>query len=391
MIMKKALIFIIALTGILAFSSCEKSGIEPVLDMENTINPVVKSPTTNTSYILLEAQKEDVFAEFKWDPAEYSITAGRNWNLLNSDKLGEVNYTVQMDTESDNFSSPIGLASTTGTSFSISVGDMNGKLLAMGLATDEPHNLVFRVMAEIVNATPYENAYSETIKLTVTPFAAEIVYPPIYLLGDATAPGWDNNNALPMVGLSETSFAIVATLAGEGKYLKFIKTLGAWAPQWGTDGTGTPEAGPLVYRPTEDVPDPASIPAPAIAGDYRITADIANLTYTITKASEILYLLGDATLAGWDNAGALPLQRVSPGLFEITTTLSGSGAFKFIETLGQWAPQYGTDATGTGDGGTLVLRPNETVPDSPAIPSPSAGTYKIIVDLAKMKYTVLPQ
>ncbi|MBW6491840.1 MAG: SusE domain-containing protein [Lentimicrobium sp.] len=390
--MKKTLFFIIALAGIMIFSSCKKEGLDPVLDMEKTINPVFTAPANNSAYVLLESNKENVFANFTWAPAEYDVTAGRNWNLLNSDKIAPPTYTVQMDTEGDNFSSPIALTATTETSYSLTVGDMNGKLLAMGLATGEAHNLVFRIMADVTIGSTYENAWSETIKLTVTPFEAEIFYPPIYLLGDATDPGWDNANALPMHGFNENEFAIVANLAGEGKYLKFIKTLGAWAPQWGTDGTGTGEAGPLVFRPTEDEPDPPAIPAPAVAGQYRIYANISTLTYTITKASETLYLLGDGTPAGWDNAGATPLTQIAPGLFEITVQLAGGATyFKFIETLGQWAPQYGTDANGTGDGGNLVLRPDETVPDPPAIPVPAAaGSYKITVDLAKMMYKVTP-
>ncbi|KAF0201569.1 MAG: hypothetical protein FD170_2575 [Bacteroidetes bacterium] len=390
--MKKTLFFIIALAGITIFSSCKKDGLDPVLDMDKTTNPVITSPATNSTFVLQEAQQSEVLANFTWNPAVYDVNAGRNWNLLNSTKIAPATYTIQMDTEGDNFSSPIGLTATTETSFSITVGEMNAKLLTMGLATGEPHNLVFRIIADVTNASTYENAYSETLKMTVTPFEAEINYPPIYLLGDATDPGWNNGNALPMHAFNENEFAIVANLAGEGKFLKFIQTLGAWAPQWGTDGTGTGEAGPLVFRPTEDEPDPSAIPAPAAAGQYRIYANISTLTYTITKASETLYLLGDGTPAGWNNAGATPMTQVSPGLFEITVQLSGGATFfKFIETLGQWAPQYGTDAAGTGDGGKLVLRPTESEPDPPAIPVPAAaGLYKITVDLAKMAYTVAP-
>lgn len=389
--MKKTLFFIIALAGILVFNSCEKSGLDPVLDMENTINPVISSPGNNSEYVLLEAQQDALWANISWAPAVYNIEAGRNWNLLNPDKLGTVTYTVQIDTEADNFSSPLGLTATTETSFSMTVAEFNGKLLSMGLATGEAHNLVLRVIADVTDGSAYDNAVSETVKMKVTPYAAEIVYPPIYLLGDATAPGWVNTDALPMHAFNTTQFAIVANLAGEGKYLKFIRTLGAWAPQWGTDGTGTGESGPLVFRPTEDEPDPSAIPAPAAAGDYRIFADIQALTYTITKASETLYLLGDGTPAGWDNTAALPMTKVAPGLFKITVNLAGGSTyFKFIETLGQWAPQYGTDDSGTGDAGNLVFRPDETVPDPPAIPVPSiAGSYKITVDLAKMKYTAV--
>lgn len=386
--MKKTLFFMIALAGIVVFNSCKKEGYEPVLEKSGA--PVVNSPANNSTYVLLEDQKNDPFESFTWNAADFNINAGRNWELLNSDKLGEITYTVQLDTESDNFSSPIALTATTSTSFSMTVGELNGKLLAMGLATGTAHNLVLRVVGDLSITSELDNSYSETVKFTVTPFEAAIVYPPIYLLGDATTVGWDNVNALPMFAFSTTTFAIVATLAGEGKFIKFIKTLGAWAPQWGTDATGTSESGILIYRPDETVTDPANIPVPSAAGDYRIYADITALTYTITKASETLYLLGDGTPPGWDNTAALPMTKVAPGVFQITTTLGGSGLFfKFIETLGQWAPQYGTDSFGTSDGGKLVLRPTESEPDPPAMPCPAAaGTYTIKVDLASMTYTV---
>ncbi len=389
--MKKTLFFMIALAGIVIFNSCKKEGYEPVLEKSGA--PAINSPANNSTYVLLEDQKNDPFESFTWSAADYNINAGRNWEYMNSDKLGEITYTVQLDTESDNFSSPIALTATTSTSFSMTVGELNGKLLGMGLATETAHNLVLRVVGDLSITSELDNINSEVVKFTVTPFQAAIVYPSIYMLGDATAPGWDNANPLPMFAFSETQFAIVANLAGEGKFLKFIQNKGAWAPQWGTDASGTNESGPLVFRSTEAEPDPPAIPAPVAVGDYRIFADIDNLTYTITKASETLYLLGDGTTPGWDNAAALPMTKVSPGLFEITTTLAGTGKFfKCIETLGQWAPQYGTDASGTGDGGNLVFRPDETVADPPAMPCPAAvGTYKITVDLASMTYKVVAQ
>lgn len=390
--MKKTLFFIIALAGIVLFNSCKKEGLDPVLDMEKTDNPVIASPAGNQTVVLLESQKDEVFANFTWAPANYNVNAGRNWNLLNSTKIAAPVYTLQMDTEADNFSSPIAITATESTSFSMTVDQINARLITMGLATGEAHNIVFRIMADVTTASTYENAYSETIKMTLTPFAAAINYDPIYLLGDGTTAGWNNGNALPLHAFNEKEFAIVATLGGAGKYIKFIKTLGAWAPQWGTDETGTGEGGPLVYRPDETVADPPAIPAPEVAGDYRIFANTESLTYTITKASETLYLLGDGTPAGWDNTGATPMTKLAPGLFEITVNLAGGAThFKFIETLGQWAPQYGTDANGTGEGGNLAYRPTESVPDPPAIPVPSvAGSYKITVDLAKMTYTVAP-
>jgi hypothetical protein len=60
--------------------------------------------------------------------------------------------------------------------------------------------------------------------------------------------------------------------------------------------------------------------------------------------------------------------------------------------LGQWAPQYGTDANGTSEGGKLVFRETESVPDPPGIPAPDVtGMYKIEVNLSNMTYKVTAQ
>jgi hypothetical protein len=68
----------------------------------------------------------------------------------------------------------------------------------------------------------------------------------------------------------------------------------------------------------------------------------------------------------------------------------GAGEFlKFIEVLGFWAPQYGTDANGTSTGGILVYRPDENTPDPPAIPAPeAAGTYTITANTNDLTYTI---
>ena len=60
-----------------------------------------------------------------------------------------------------------------------------------------------------------------------------------------------------------------------------IEVLGQWAPQYGTNETGTSTGGPLVLRPTESEPDPLSIPCPPTAGTYTVKVDLATMTYSI--------------------------------------------------------------------------------------------------------------
>lgn len=143
----------------------------------------------------------------------------------------------------------------------------------------------------------------------------------------------------------------------------------------------------MVYRPTEDEPDPVAIPVPLVAGDYYIEVDTVGLTYKTFLTSGELYLVGAATAAGWDAAAGLPFTEVEDHIFEITTSLT-DGGMKFLEVLGEWAPQWGTDATGTGDGGPLLYRPTEDVPDPAEVPSPGSGTFTIRVDLTTISYTI---
>jgi hypothetical protein len=104
-----------------------------------------------------------------------------------------------------------------------------------------------------------------------------------------------------------------------------------------------------------------------------------------------IYLLGDATDPDWDNAKALPVPYMSPGLYGITAHLKTGKNLKFIQTLNQWAPMWGTDASGTSTGGKLVYRPDEATADPRSIPSPSVeGDYRIEANTVNLTYVVYP-
>ncbi|MHC3021745.1 SusE domain-containing protein [Klebsiella pneumoniae] len=375
-IMKKILLFLAIVSLSTAFISCEKEVKDPVLDMGKTQNPAILSPANNSTFVLTEAEADNDFTLFEWSATVYSL-----------DNLANTKYILQMDVNSNAFESPVTLQSAEATSFGITVGGLNQKLMGAGLEPAVAADVYFRVVSFINDQNGYEAATSEVLSLNLTPYTDVVIIKPIYLLGDATDPGWDNANALPLTHVEGSVFSIVANLQAD-KYLKFISVLGQWTPQWGTDENGTSSGGNLVYRPTEDVPDPAGIPSPSVAGEYLITVDTAALTYTIGQPNPELFLLGDGSPAGWDNAAATPLNGTS-GNYSITIDLPGGGFLKFITTLGQWAPQYGTDETGTATGGPLVYRPTEDIPDPAGIPAPAAaGTYTITVNTNDLTYTI---
>ncbi len=223
------------------------------------------------------------------------------------------------------------------------------------------------------------DAVTEKYTFTVNPAGAA---PEMFMLGDGCSAGWDNTKALPMEGTAGIYY--ITTELTTGKYIKFITTLGAWEPMYGTNASGTGTGGDLVYRAVGD-PDPASIPTPATTGKYVITINTNTLKYTVAPA---LYMLGDGCAAGWDNNLAMPLHGGGNGVYTITTTLGAALSIKFITTLGAWEPMYGTVAGAVSTSGVLIYRaPGD--PDPANIPTPATeGLYTVTADITALTYTI---
>ena len=374
--MKNSLKFIIAALLFTGIFSCERKDTDPVLILQSP--PAITNPASGTLLMLNKAEENNPFT-FTWTAADF--------NLKN---LARTTYKLQIDLQGNNFASPVTLVATNNLNYETTVRRVNNVLLGLGMMPEMQGGVEMRLIYDI------DNAFIDTtsaVSINVIPYSDEIDVKPIYLLGSGTTIGWDNMAALEMTPLEDGKFEIVTTLiAGSDRYIKFISVLGQWAPQWGTDATGTWQSGPLVYRPDETVADPPAIPAPDFDSQFKIIADTVNLTYQVFEYGDI-YLLGGATTVGWDNTLALPFIKVSEGKYTITTTLDPAGQFwKIIDERGAWAPQWGTDANGTPQSGNLVYRPDETVADPPAIPAPTtAGLYKIDVDIVGLTYTVTPQ
>ncbi|MEZ5196014.1 MAG: SusE domain-containing protein [Bacteroidales bacterium] len=302
--MKKIiLIFTMALGIGLFFSGCEKNDKEPKLNIEKTVASAITTPASGTAIVLTLADSANPFV-VQWNETTYSTTEDA--------VLPAPTYSLQMVFSGSSFESSKELFNTQDLKFETIYYKLNNSLISMGMAADSTGEIDIRVLAQISGAEDTQVA-SEIITLTVTTFEPPVPPPTdtklIYLLGEATTVGWDNANALPMAHLEEARYARVAYLdPAAGNFYKFISVLGAWAPQWGTDATGTPEEGPLVYRPDEATPDPDALPVPLVAGDYYIEADTVGLTYKTFLTSGELYLAGAATTVA-DNTAGLPFYR----------------------------------------------------------------------------------
>jgi hypothetical protein len=383
--MKKITFILFAIVGFGLLFSCEKQDTEPVLDMGKATAPALTMPEANSAFVLIKDQADSTVT-FNWAPVSYNLP-----------DLENTKYTVQIDFADSNYMHAVELGTTTNTSLTIKVSKLNNAMLTLGATPDSAANVVVRVSSIINQSSQYTNVTSASLPLVITAYSTVVEAPPLYLIGDGSTVGWNNAATDLQFAYDDNAgvYKIVATLLAN-KFIKALEIPGQWAPQWGTDASGTSESGPLVYRPTEDVPDPAAIPTPAEAGDYLVTFDLINKQYTIVPAdvAPSMHIVDDASDAGWDAAAAIPMEKVSPGVFELVTNLSADATegFKFLVNQGAWAPMYGTVEGADFESGELVYRETEGDPDPKSIPPPSSsGQYLIKMNTITMTYTVNPQ
>jgi hypothetical protein len=104
-----------------------------------------------------------------------------------------------------------------------------------------------------------------------------------------------------------------------------------------------------------------------------------------------LFLVGDATNGGWNNPVPLPTQEFTKKdalHFEITVPLIGGKEYLFLPLNGDWGHKYAckkkTDQSP--DGGDFGFDLGDNFPGPTA-----SGTYKIVVDFQRGKYSVTKQ
>ncbi len=89
----------------------------------------------------------------------------------------------------------------------------------------------------------------------------------------------------------------------------------------------------------------------AESGNYNVTVDLNNMTLHMEKAAyqdnqilhSVIYLIGDATPAGWNLLDAVPMKQdaANPFLFTTTVKLTSTGDFKIaVNNHGGWGQRF---------------------------------------------------
>jgi hypothetical protein len=320
-----------------------------------------------------------------------------NWTYANhATDSANVKYELQIDSAGRNFSKAFSKVIMGNQGVTFTAKEINNVLLGFGFAFNVTYSIEARVISSYGNNN--ERLISNTVSMTAKPYKVPpaVVLPfteKLFIVGGATDFGWNNSNPMPPVReltrLEETKWAGIYHLSGSSAYL-LLPEAGSWSNKYSVQDNSIPgaaNAGPFGYNLPQDIPGNVA------QGDnwYKMVFDFQIGRYTVTKEDnplgQDLYITGDATPSSWTNSPP-PSQRmtcISNGVFEITMSFVPGKLYKFLNTNGQWQPQFGGDNAAGGDLGANYGNSS----DPAAIPTPSqAGNYKIQVNFLTKKYTV---
>lgn len=227
----------------------------------------------------------------------------------------------------------------------------------------------------------------------------------LYVVGNACEAGWDTGRALEMTNAGSGIFTWTGTLSdhtGDNGHrgFKFLTQR-----DWGNSITvGDPGSDDVII--TSGHPESLrvnvsgndnrfQVPETAV---YNIIIDLNEMTMVCTLEGAVetpdydqLYLVGDATEAGWDSNQAIGLRRIAEGIFVWTGELS-AGTFKFLNQAGTWDKTINpknNDITFSLDTKySLNYRPLESSPDDKKFTVNNSGKYTIVVSLKSMEIAI---
>ena len=337
---------VLLLSFLLVLGACDD---KEIIELNPDANTVV-SLSTN-SLILTEETASDDILTVSWTDPNFGFDAAASYQIL-------------IDFAGGDFTAPQIFSVGSSLSKTLTVGELNGKLLSLGARPTEETDLEFVVQTTLSDA---QVMVSDPVMLTATAYSSLLDLSTAWgLVGSATPGGW-GNEFIPDVPFYTTStpnvFVTYATLR-EGPGMIKIRKDNLWTENFGSSDVTLNDG---VYSGSLE----ASGPDIAIeGGNYKITFNQSDLTF---KAEPYTWgLVGD--FSGW----AAPDYKLEYNSYQdnwkgvVTLTDDGNVKFRFNN---DWGTNYG----GSGLSGSLELGGNDIALE--------AGHYLVTMDLNNLEYS----
>lgn len=258
--MKKISILIQIFCAILVMSSCTDDNKD--FKVSDT-TPIVLSDLAITNIELDQA-----------NPNNPGVTL--NWTSANYGQQTAVFYNVEVSSDAA-FTNPVSVTTVNTNSTTLSISQLNSAVGSAGLPPFQWNTAYARVISTIGTTSSLPVA-SNSISFSVYPYF-NYPFKDYYLVGDATQPGWNNNNNNPPLfrdGSNPNLYRYSGYfVAGQ---FKVLEVKGLWQPQWGTNG------GTAINVNAGGGSDPGTFPynntSIAAAGYYTFTIDYSNNSFS---------------------------------------------------------------------------------------------------------------
>ncbi len=322
--------------------------------------PVITSPAAGTAIALSVDNEADNATTVTWK--DYTYTAV------------DVAYTVKIAAHGGDTYQTLGTV-TNATSLPVTVQELNNIVLKTGATPGVESAFDLIVSASTTSAGGTIEKISEPVTVNITPYESTVF---LYLIGDATAAGWDNTtdnpDMFPLLNSHTQSTLYTYTGYFKAGGFKLIKNKGSWDNQYGkgsADGTLSTDGGS------------GNISVPA-DGYYKLTVDVSKLTYTLqavnapTSSYATIGIIGSATPNGWDGSTAMTQSGFDPHVWYLEHITLSNGEAKF-RANNEWTVGWGGSDEVFGTGST------DNAPNIPV----QAGVYDIYFNDYSGAYTFI--
>jgi len=346
--MKKVFKLLFLSLFVIAFVSCNNQDSKQ-LTISASGSGQITAPVSGFTFVLnpLENQTNTALT-LTWNPANYGIPTA-------------ITYKVEFAKTGTDFATPFTAGSTSSTTLSWTVGELNGAVTSAGLAPFVEGSLDVRIISTVgsVGSTPQ---ISDVITILITPFTTDL--PKISVPGEHQ--GWDPATAptLAASAFGKTDYEGYVWLTNAAnKGFKFAAPNAQgnfnWDLNWGDDGTFTG-----ILKENSDVNCKVKDP-----GYYFVKAntDPTILTYSTTAVS--WGIIGAATPTGWVSDTDLVYDPATRTLSVDIDLIPGDFKFRGNNKWGQF------DLGTIDSDGFLQFGGNLTF-------SGAAGNYHVVLDLS---------
>jgi starch-binding outer membrane protein SusE/F len=368
--------FILVILLAAGFASCDKTDSLPSY---TTGNKIILA-ASGTLLAPIPADSNKVAITLSWTDPHYNTAAAN------------IKYVVEIDTAGGAFTRPYITKVVSGgenLSTTFTGKDINSVLVSRGYAFNVPVSLDVRVSSSYTNNN--DRYTSDVIRLKFTPYKVppKIALPTtsrLFLVGDASAGGWNNPVPVPsqeFARLDETTWAGIFNLTGGKEYL-VLPLNGDWGNKFSVANkslAGLWQGGDFGFNLSDNFPGPPT------SGLYKIVLDFQSGKFAVTPYTSVLptnlFIVGDATPGGWNNPVPVPSQqltRVNSSVWEITLNFIGGKEYLLLPVNGDWSHKYSVPNKGLAglwQGGEFGY----DLPDNFPGP-PTSGSYKLTVNFA---------